>query len=240
MSCSPARATPGSRTPLPDQAHQEGGNAAGSGGDGNRGVDAGADRDPGALIRGFEAESELERRVTEDPALLEGLAWGEPRAGHPEGAVGAHVADLLAALDREGPGGGDRAVLRLIAIVHDAFKYKVRERLPRVGENHHAMRARRFTERFLDDERTLAVIELHDRPYALWRKMKRKGRLDEGAFRRMLRRIPDPALFMRFIELDGSTEGKRPEPIDWFRDELSRRGVLEPGSTPRGRAAREG
>lgn len=185
------------------------------------------------MIPGFRAETGLERRVTEDRALLEGLAWGEPRDGHPEGAVGSHVADLLAALDRDGPGGEDRAVLRFIAIVHDAFKYKVREWLPRVGENHHAMRARRFAERFVDDERALAVIELHDRPYAIWRKMQKKGRLDEVAFRRMLRRIPDPALFLRFIELDGSTEGKRPEPIEWFRDELQRRGVLE-GTPARG------
>ena len=180
------------------------------------------------MIRGFEPETDLERRVTEDPELLEGLAWGEPRAGHPEGAVGAHVADLLATLDDEGVQGDDREVLRFIAIVHDAFKYRVRQRLPRVGENHHAMRARRFAERFVDDERTLATIELHDRPYALWRKMKRKGRPDRGGFERMLRRIPDPALFLRFIELDGSTEGKRPEPIEWFRDELGRRGMLEP------------
>ena len=184
--------------------------------------------DAGSVIRGFEPQNDLERRVTEDPELLEGLAWGEPRAGHPEGAVGAHVADLLARLDREDLDADERSVLRLIAIVHDAFKYKVRQRLPRVGENHHAMRARRFAERFVDDERTLAVIELHDRPYALWRKMKRKGKLDESGFRRMLRRIPDPALFLRFIELDGSTEGKRPEPIEWFRSELERREVLRP------------
>jgi len=186
------------------------------------------------VIEGFEPENELERRVMEEPALLEGLAWGEPRAGHPEGAVGAHVADLLERLDREGVAGEERAVLRFVAIVHDAFKCKVRERLPRVGENHHAMRARRFAERFVDDERTLAVIELHDRPYALWRKMKRKGKLDDAAFRRMLGRIPDPALFLRFIELDGSTEGKRQEPIDWFREELRSRGVLEP-NTPAAR-----
>ena len=34
--------------------------------------------------------------------LQEGLAWGKPRRGHPEGTVGAHVADLLEAIDRWG------------------------------------------------------------------------------------------------------------------------------------------
>ena len=113
-----------------------------------------------------------------------------------------------------------------MALVHDSFKYQVRERLPRVGENHHAMRARRFAERFTDDDRVLSAIELHDRPYALWRKMHRRGKLDERGFRRMMRRVTDPALFLRFVELDGSTEGKRPEPIEWFRQELECRGTL--------------
>ena len=39
----------------------------------------------------------------------------------------------------------------------------------------------------------------------------------------MLARIPDLELFERFVELDASTEGKRPEPLEWFRSELSRR-----------------
>lgn len=184
--------------------------------------------DASKLIPGFEPETELERRLANDPELLEGLAWGKPRAGHPEGAVGTHVSHLLETLDRSGETGQRREDLRFMALVHDAFKGQVRERLPRVGENHHAMRARRFAERFIDDERVLAAIEMHDRPYALWRKMKRRDKLDERRFRRMMRRIPDPELFLRFIELDGSTEGKRPEPIEWFREELIRRGILEP------------
>src|SRR4051812_15732508 len=183
--------------------------------------------DPSELIPGFEPETELERRVVQEPELLEGLAWGEPRAGHPEGAVGTHVSHLLKALDDAGESGEQREQLRFVALVHDAFKCQVRDRLPRVGENHHAMRARRFAERFVDDQNLLATIEMHDRPYALWRKMKRRAKLDERGFRRMMKRICDPALFLRFIELDGSTEGKRPEPIEWFRDELIERGLLD-------------
>lgn len=182
--------------------------------------------DASELIPGFEPETDLERRLVAAPELLEGLAWGKPRSGHPEGAVGTHVAHLLEMLDRTGETGELRELLRFMALVHDGFKYQVRERLPRVGENHHAMRARRFAERFTGDERVLAAIELHDRPYALWRKMKRRGKLDERGFQRMMGRISDPELFLRFIELDGSTEGKRPEPIEWFRSELVRRGVI--------------
>ena len=39
----------------------------------------------------------------------------------------------------------------------------------------------------------------------------------------MLERIPDRDLFLRFVELDGSTEGKNPEPIEWLKRELERR-----------------
>jgi hypothetical protein len=171
-------------------------------------------------VPGFAPESELERRLIADPELREGLAWGEPRSGHPEGSVGAHVADLLATIDRWGETERRRAELRFLALVHDAMKFRVRDWLPKVGENHHAMRARRFAERYTTDERLLATIEQHDRPYSLWRKRRRKGWTDEKGFERMLERIPDRDLFMRFVELDGSTEGKRPEPVEWLRQEL--------------------
>jgi hypothetical protein len=185
------------------------------------------------LVPGFDPETDLERAVSEAPELLAGLAWGRPRRGHPEGSVGAHVADLLAALDRTGYPHETRSLLRFVALVHDGFKYRVHEWLPKTGENHHATRARRFAEGFTDDERLLATIEHHDGPYALWRKMRRRGELDEPRFERMMRAVPDAELFLRFIELDGSSEGKKPEPTRWFRDELLRRDLLPRSSVRR-------
>ena len=182
--------------------------------------------DAADLVPGFAPETELERGVAEDPELLAGLAWGKPRKGHPEGTVGSHVADLLATLDGKDYLEETRSALRFVALVHDGFKYREHEWLPKTGSNHHANRARRFAEGYTDDERLLATIEYHDRPYALWRKMRRRGKLDEGRFEEMIRRVPDPELFLLFIELDGGSEGKNPEPIRWFREELGRRGLL--------------
>jgi hypothetical protein len=178
------------------------------------------------LIAGFAAENALEDQVTSDPELLAGLAWGEPREAHPEGAVGNHVAELLETIDADGETGERRDQLRFIALVHDSFKYRQRDWLPRHGRNHHAFRARRFAERYTDDERLLATIELHDRPYHLWRKMRKRGKLDTDAFEDMLRRLPDPELFQRFIEVDGASEAKDPEPIRWLRAELEKRGLI--------------
>ena len=178
------------------------------------------------LVPGFSPENELEREVSRDPVLLKGLAWGRPRPSHPEGSVGTHVSDLLRALEDWGEPEPRRTQLRFIALVHDALKYRVREWLPKTGSNHHAARAREFAARYTDDERLLTTIELHDRPYAIWRRMRRKGRLDEAAVERMLSQIRDPALFLRFVELDGSSERKDPEPIRWLHEELSARGAL--------------
>jgi hypothetical protein len=177
------------------------------------------------LVPGFHPENELERRLAMDPVVLEGLAWGEPRSGHPEGRVGSHVADLLRTLESWEEPEPRRSELRLMALVHDTLKNEVQPWRPRSGENHHAKRARRFAERYTSDERLLAAIEWHDRPYAIWRRFKRSGRLQGRKLDRMLERIPDPGLFLRFVELDGSTEGKDPDPVRWFHRELAERGL---------------
>ena len=174
----------------------------------------------------FEPENELERKLAEDQALINGLEWGKPRSGHPEGPVGAHVADLLRTIDDWGDAEPRRSELRFLAIVHDALKYRVRNWLPKTGENHHAMRARRFAEHYTDDERLLATIELHDRPYAVWRRTRRGSKRERRAVDELVRRVPDLPLFLRFVELDGSHEGKNPEPIEWLRAELRKPGLL--------------
>ena len=180
------------------------------------------------LLPGFEPENDLEARVSADPDLLEGLTWGEPREGHPEGSIAAHVGHLLETLEEWAEPGERRSQLRFIALVHDAFKGDVIEQLPKMGRNHHADRARRFAEGYTDDPAILATIQHHDRPYALWRKMRRKGKLDERGFDKMVSELPDLTLFVRFVELDGSTEGKNREPIRWLRAELAKRGHAPP------------
>ena len=177
----------------------------------------------GDLIPGFEPENDLERRLAVDPVLLEGWAWGRPRPGHPEGSVGAHVADLLRTIDDWGETGRRRSDLRFLALVHDSLKSHVKNWLPRTGENHHAMRARRFAEDYTDDERLLTTIELHDRPYGIWRESRNPGEHDSERVKAMGERIADRDLFLRFVELDGSTEGKNPEPVEWVRSVLEQR-----------------
>ncbi len=154
------------------------------------------------------------------------LGLGPTQAGAPRGSGRRPRGHVLAGIDASDESGSRRSELRFLALVHDALKHEVREWLPKTGENHHAMRARRHGERYTSDERLLSTLELHDRPYSLWRGLRRKGKLDEPGFVRMLERVADPPLFLRFVELDSSTEGKNPEPLRWLTGELRRRGVV--------------
>ena len=163
--------------------------------------------------------------MARDPEVLAGLAWGRPRRGHPEGAVGRHVADLLARIE---PGERRRGDLRFIAIVHDAAKHRAHDPGTPATTNDHALLARRLAERWIRDEAVLSTVELHDECWWLWLRGRDAGvgaRLDAVAAR-----IRDPALYLRFVELDQTAPGKDPRPLPWFRAELERRlPPLRPG-----------
>jgi hypothetical protein len=167
----------------------------------------------GQLVPGFWPETALERALAVDPVLLCGLAWGRPRPGHPEGTVGVHVGHILAGITE--PAGGHRRRLRFLALVHDALKHRVRPGVGRSPDNDHAVLARRFAERYTDDPRLLVALELHDEPYRIWRSGADDAR---GTLQTVLGRVPDRALFLRFVELDGSTNGKDPRPLAWVRN----------------------
>jgi hypothetical protein len=168
------------------------------------------------LIPGFRPETALERELVSDPTLLSGLAWGRPRPGHPEGSVGVHVAHIVAAITE--PAGRRRRELRFLALVHDGLKQRVRPGHGRSPDNDHAVLGRRFAERYVTDRRLLVTLELHDEPYRIWR-----SGGSAAALRTTLGRVPDLELFLRFVELDGSTPGKDPRPLSWLQSVVAAR-----------------
>jgi hypothetical protein len=164
----------------------------------------------GDLLPGFRAENALEERLTSDPRILAGLAWGSPQPGHPEGRVGTHVAEMLRRIPLDDP---QRSDLRAITIVHDAAKVAVRREEAWSPDNDHAVLARRLAEAHTEDDRLLTTIELHDEAYWCWR---RQDGVDASA-QQVLARVTDAALLARFVELDASTEGKDLSFLWWFR-----------------------
>ena len=168
----------------------------------------------------FTLETELERRIAADPAWQEGIWWGEPRPGHPEGAIADHVADVLRNVDRLDRDSPDRARLRLIALVHDTFKYAVDPRLPRSGDNHHAARAAAFLARFVDDAGAILVTRTHDDAFNAWSVGARDGkwsRAEERAARLCDALGAHLNLYLAFFACDNQTGDKQPEPYEWFR-----------------------
>ncbi len=184
------------------------------------------------MVEGVAPETALEERIMADPRWRAGVAWGEPRPGHPEGVVGIHVAQVLANLDRAGLEPETRRKLRLVAIVHDAFKIEVDRQRPRTGDNHHAIRARRFAERYLDDADVLELIELHDDAGNAWTAGSRRGdwATAEARVADLLSRLgPRLDLYLAFYRADNATGDKQDDRYRWFAALAARREQEPPG-----------
>jgi hypothetical protein len=186
----------------------------------------------------FQTETPLEAMICANPEWQKGAAWGQSRLGHPEGQVASHIAEVLENVNRHATSAEERTDLRLIALIHDTFKYRVNPDRPKSGENHHAMIARRFAERYLDDQVLLDIIELHDEAYNSWQLGERKGRWEEAEARaaRLVSRLGKALpLYVRFYRCDNETGSKSMASLRWFESFLQRRGYEVPAlpSSPR-------
>lgn len=163
-------------------------------------------------------ESELEKVIINDEDFVVGALWGKPRNGHPEGKVIYHIGHVLKNIDNKFSG-EVRQRLRLIAIIHDTFKNKVDTKKPKSGENHHAMIARRFAEKYISDIELLEIIELHDEAYNSWCKGSRNGDWikAENRLNKLINRLGDSInLYSNFYECDNDTGDKVSNNIVWY------------------------
>lgn len=176
------------------------------------------------LIRNIiKPENGIETAIVNDAAFIEGCSYGKSRKGHPEGQVIYHIEEVLANIDRYYCNDEDRSDLRLIAILHDTFKHKVNQNLPKTGENHHGMIARKFAEKFFRKYKVLCIIQKHDDAYNAWQKGGRygdwyqaerkannliQGLLIEGCL----------DLYVKFYRCDNNTGDKLQDCFEWFND----------------------
>ncbi len=176
--------------------------------------------------------SELEEAILLDPEIRIGLKYGVPRNGHPEGPVENHVCEILEKIELCDYPPEVRDALRIIAITHDSFKFKVDQSKPKIGDNNHGVLARRFAEKFISDEIILNTIELHDAYYYMWVKLTKKGIFSEVEFSNLANRIKGGIeLYLKFMFIDGSTGDKSIEPRKWFYDRLADSGYLKNNKT---------
>jgi hypothetical protein len=172
-------------------------------------------------------ENNLESAIIIDPDFIEGANWGKSRKGHPEGKVIYHIKEVLKNIDEYYYDDIDRNKLRIIAILHDTFKHKVNLDIPKTGENHHGMIARRYAEKFkghlqVSDSIKL-VLELHDEAYNAWSKGNRHGdwkKSDKRGLELINKLISEECLelFTKFYDCDNATGNKSSDDYDWFMD----------------------
>jgi HD domain len=175
----------------------------------------------------FKLETALEEKICADNEWQQGVSWGEPRPGHSEGQVMYHIAEMLENVDRLARGDEERRALRLIALIHDTFKYRVDFSKPRVGNNHHAVIARKFAERYIEDPAILEIIELHDEAFNSWRLGAFRGRWDEAEARasRLVAWLGSfLLLYVQFYGADNQTNSKEQDSLAWFEGLLRSNG----------------
>jgi hypothetical protein len=181
------------------------------------------------ILEIIKPETELEKILLIDSELIEGMMYGKPRKGHPEGSVIYHVGEVLANIDKYSTP-ENREKLRLVAIIHDSFKYKVDRTRPRVGENHHSMLARRFAEKYITDVDILDLIELHDEAFLAWRGGNESGDFENAENRviKLFNRLTKPDTFeiplvfdyLTFYRCDNETGDKGIENYTWFEEHV--------------------
>lgn len=152
------------------------------------------------------------------------FAYERPHAGHPEGKVKNHIADLEANLERLRPRLPDEETywkLKFLIHVHDTFKAdEIRASVPATHPRSHESLARAFAGEFTDDPDLLNIIQFHDENYTLWKQFQRAGRYDEEWFQTLLDTIRDWDLYLIFTIIDGHTKGKDIEKLTWFIEQV--------------------
>ena len=110
-------------------------------------------------------ENAMEKRLLQHPEFNQGLNWGIPRYGHPEGKVGLHIREVLDNIDRLTISDQDRENLRLIAYIHDTFKFE-ENKTPRENRTrHHGVIARQFLQEIAPSHLVLDIVEFHDEAF---------------------------------------------------------------------------
>jgi hypothetical protein len=163
--------------------------------------------------------------IVRDPRYQRNLDWGEPRSGHPEGTVRAHLAELELNLEslRSRLSETDFWRMRLLVHTHDSFKAEAKAGVAITDPQSHASLARQFLASYCDDLDLLAMVQAHDEPFALWRQFSSRGQYNATRLGTLLEAIKDWNLFLAFLIVDGCTPGKSRGPLRWFLREVQGR-----------------
>jgi hypothetical protein len=187
------------------------------------------------------SDAETVDRIRRSQQWLRAAAWGEPRAGHPEGTVGRHVEEqVLPFIERHYRDLPDYWSLVALAYLHDIGKPAVDFRDGRVHGDSHSVLSARIAEELAMPDRIVRVILKNDRAYSHWRKLLDKGRWTAARWTADRRAAfvaefsPDAVdlvLLVRFHRADNgyrrsAVREESVDPVFWFENRLVGEGLL--------------
>ena len=176
-------------------------------------------------------ETDLEKTLLKDPDFVKGLYWGKPRFGHPEGKVVFHISEVLDNIELLQTDEQSRKDLRIIAFLHDTFKYlEDRTGIPRDWTKHHAVYARKFSEKYISESHILDIIELHDEAYYCFRldKLYAKPEDSQKRLTALLDRLGEHLqLYYLFFKCDTQTGDKNQASVKWFEQSVCNIHIVE-------------
>lgn len=174
----------------------------------------------------------LDHTIKLDEKFCQMLNFGQPREGHAEGTIQAHIDEVssnlmevvkfLCSKNRAEPGisRSNLEVLKVLILSHDLFKSEAQ---PGVGINDprsHASLAREFVAKYTSDKDILEMIQRHDEPYAIYKKFKETGKMPTERLQKLVNSIGDWDTFLIFQTIDNVTPSKLSkadaEHVCWF------------------------
>lgn len=175
----------------------------------------------------LELRSPLEMSIVKDSMWQIGALAIPTNPVHTERNTFEHVFDILTNIHNLSPEQSDLiSDLRVLALVHDNFKYMVDQSKGRNDNNYHGLFAHQFLSKYTEDPRLLFVVQHHDAAYNIFKRIKRNPASAEGpeAIAKLLKAISDldaVNLYTNFFYVDSHTGQKTHDAYEWFKQQIS-------------------
>lgn len=146
---------------------------------------------------------EIYAGILSDERYVRNVEYGAPRPGHAEGKVKLYIDELEANLEQFRTSGWvdeqQYWKLRVLIHVHDSFKAESKRNVAITDPDSHASIASRYLAQYTEDPDLLAICQYHDLGYAVYRKFKETGRIDEQRLDEVVSQISDIDLYLTFV-----------------------------------------
>lgn len=153
--------------------------------------------------------------IISDAEFIEGVNWGKPRRGHPEGNVFSHIKEIFKNINNYYVDCDEKFIndLKILALIHDTFKYKVDTSQRKVGNNHYGYFAMLFAKKLNLPKYICKILLKHDDAYNAY------VRKDADKLTELVDSLGNYYdLYDSFYNCDVHTGDKNTKSYTWFLD----------------------